>query len=388
MAKRHNGEDNSASAAVPSTGSRQSPHPADDSIFYLVTGSIALGLCFIILLTSLPPIKKRFYEVFYYTHHLFVATVVLSVIHSGISTFWIIGIAFYCSNKLYNFVSIKKYTNKEVEIEVISEKTITISFPKKKSLVSNFGLSKDNTGKYIYVCCPKISILQWHAFDLTDGSDGNFDKVIIGANGDWTRKFYHLLSEDSKSALDSESNYSLLVSKPFTSMHSHIFENDVAIIISGGTGIAPMIPIINKHAHYLTTKKRKHSLKKIHLVWICREASLFGLLEEPLNNLISKGLNESLTVTIYYTGSKINEAYVDQHHKCALFDLPQVSLIYSKPDLYDVYTEIITKYESNKNIGIVAVANESLTEQAKRISRKWGRENKRAFRVNFYSAAI
>ncbi|PVU94036.1 hypothetical protein BB561_002851 [Smittium simulii] len=388
MSKRHNGEDHSTPAAVPNTDGGHSSHTVNASTFMLVTGAIAMGLCFIMLLTSLPPIRKRFYEVFYYTHHLFVATVVFSVIHSGFSKLWIIGIAFYCSNKLYNFVSIKKYTNKEVEVEVISEKAITISFPKKKNLVSNFGLSKDNTGKYVYVCCPKISKLQWHAFDLTGGSNGNFDKVIISANGNWTRRVYNLLSENSKSAPDSDFNYSILVSKPFTSKYSHVFENDIAILVSGGTGISPMIPIINKHAHYLTTKKRKHSLEKIHLVWICRDASLFDLLEEPLNNLISKDLNERLTVTIYYTGSKINETSVGQHQKSALFELPQVSLVYSKPDLYDVYTEIITKYESNKNIGIVAVGSESLTEQAKRISRKWARENKRAFRVNFYSAAL
>ncbi|PVU94037.1 hypothetical protein BB561_002852 [Smittium simulii] len=382
MSKIHNGEDHNVSAAVLSTGGGLSSPKINSSQLMLVTGIAALVLCFIMLLTSLTPIRRRFYEVFYYTHHLFVPAVVITVIHSLISTFWIIGIAFYCSNKLYNFVSIKKYTNKEVKVEVISAKTIAISLPQKKKFISNFGLSKDNTGKYIYVCCPKISILQWHAFDLTDGSDENFDKLIIGANGNWTRKFNNLLSEDS------ESNYSLLVSKPFTSKYSHVFENDIAILVSGGTGISPMIPIINKHAHYLTTKKRKHSLEKIHLVWICRDASLFDLLEEPLNNLISKDLNERLTVTIYYTGSKINETSVGQHQKSALFELPQVSLVYSKPDLYDVYTEIITKYESNKNIGIVAVGSESLTEQAKRISRKWARENKRAFRVNFYSAAL
>ncbi|PVU88195.1 hypothetical protein BB561_005968 [Smittium simulii] len=353
----------------------------DPNFYILKTGFTAFALILVLAITTLPPIRNKFYEVFFYTHHLFIPITVVVIMHAKFYLFWKISIAIYVINKLLHLASIKTYSSNDITVNIINDQKMQLIFPKKNTLF-NDSASKNAFGKYMYVCCPQISPFQWHPFDLSGGRDQSSDTVLIGIKGTWTSKLLYKLGDSSSQ------NITLITSRAFHSPHSHIFENNVAILIAGGAGISPMIPIINRFIQNFASSKTTPTLQNIHLVWISRQAPEMILLDQVINDLVAANLIDRVSVSIYQTGSRNKTSKESEHVAEYTTKYHQISIFYERPNIYDLYSKIILGYNHDQNIGIVSVGAVQLTDNAKRLSVKWARDNKRAFRVNYYKATM
>ncbi|XWS50471.1 hypothetical protein CRYUN_Cryun12cG0090200 [Craigia yunnanensis] len=202
-----------------------------------VAGEIALLSGLAMWATSLPQIRRKMFELFYYTHHLYILFVVFFVFHVGFSYSCIMLPGFY----LFLIDRCLRFLQSQQKISLVSARilpceTVELNFSKSPEL----SYTPTST---LFVNVPGISKLQWHPFTITSSSNMNPDKmsIAIKCEGSWSSELYQKLS--SPSPLD---RFDVSIEGPYGPASTHFLRHDTLVMLSGGSGITPFISIIRE----------------------------------------------------------------------------------------------------------------------------------------------
>lgn len=143
--------------------------------------------------TSLKPIRRRIFELFFYAHYLYILFVLFYVLHVGFSSSCIVLAGFY----LFFIDRFLRLIQSQQRVRLVSARilpcqTVELNFAKSP------GLSYNPTSSQ-FVNVSNISKLQWHPFTITSNSKLDPDKlsIVIKNEGSWSSKLYQLLSSNS-----------------------------------------------------------------------------------------------------------------------------------------------------------------------------------------------
>ncbi|WRX19483.1 FAD-binding 8 - like 7 [Theobroma cacao] len=158
-----------------------------------VAGEIALVSGLAMWATSLPQIRRKMFELFYYTHHLYILFVVFFVFHVGFSYSCIMLPGFY----LFLIDRCLRFLQSQQRISLVSARilpceTVELNFSKSPEL-------SYTPTSMVFVNVRGISKLQWHPFTITSSSNMNPDKlsIVIKSEGSWSSELYQKLSSPS-----------------------------------------------------------------------------------------------------------------------------------------------------------------------------------------------
>ncbi|OMO71822.1 FAD-binding 8 [Corchorus olitorius] len=155
-----------------------------------VAGEIALVSGLVMWVASLPKIRRRMFELFYYTHHLYILFVVFFIFHVGFSYSCIMlpGFYLFLVDRYLRFLQSQQRVSL-VSARILPCETVELNFSKSPEL----SYTPTST---VFVNVPSISKLQWHPFTITSSSNLNPDKlsIVIKSQGSWTFKLYQKLS--------------------------------------------------------------------------------------------------------------------------------------------------------------------------------------------------
>ncbi|KAJ2326019.1 hypothetical protein IWW51_002496, partial [Coemansia sp. RSA 2702] len=161
------------------------------------TGHALLFLFVFLFATSVPAVRRRFHEVFYWMHHLFVPCVVLLFVHGSAESFqwYIVGPgSIYVLDRLYRFV--RSRTKRPRILAVIQHPSNVIELK-----IERRGM-RFQVGQYIYLNVPSISALEWHPFTLTSAPEEAELSVHIWVGGDWTRRLVQRFQDAAVTTLE------------------------------------------------------------------------------------------------------------------------------------------------------------------------------------------
>ncbi|KAJ2810658.1 hypothetical protein H4S07_002548 [Coemansia furcata] len=147
------------------------------------TGHAMLFLFFALCVASVPVVRRRFHEVFYLMHHMFIPTTILLFIHGSAKSFpyYIAGPgAIYIIDRVYRLVR-SRFRHPRI-LSVIQHPSNVIELKMEKR-----GM-KFQVGQYAYINVPSISLLEWHPFTLTSAPEEDELSMHIWIAGGWTRK--------------------------------------------------------------------------------------------------------------------------------------------------------------------------------------------------------
>lgn len=226
-----------------------------------VSGSMIMLVIIFITLTSLPPVRRRMFEVFYYSH--IISTVVLAVCtfyHSGILVPILASLIWGVDLFVRSIVMARTRYPRKANLTVISDTVIELSFPKTAAFAYN-------PGQYIYIAIPEISWLQWHPFSISSSPKQKVVTLHIRRLGDWTAGLYSLAEKKRE--------VSILIEGPYGNvgvdlMGDRKYKN--IMLISGGIGITPMQSLCDQLL-YETVKDRRE-LHRLKFIWIERDPIL------------------------------------------------------------------------------------------------------------------
>ncbi|KAL0642299.1 hypothetical protein Bca4012_040589 [Brassica carinata] len=283
-----------------------------------VAGEIALLSGLVMWATSYPSIRRRFFEVFFYSHYLYIIFMFFYVLHVGIAFCFIVlpGFYMFMVDRFLRFLQSRDNV-RLLSARVLSSNTAELTFSKAKELMYN-------PTSTLFVNIPCISKLQWHPFTITSSSnlEPEMLSIVIKSEGKWSTKLYKMLSTWDH---DTDRTLSVSVEGPYGPVSTDFLRHDALVMVSGGSGITPFISIIRDLIAMSQTTTTCET-PKITLVCAFRKASDIAMLDLILP---SSGLKLSSDLNIQI------EAFITKDNEPSDEETQKIRTLWFKPSPSD-----------------------------------------------------
>ncbi|KAL7592249.1 hypothetical protein Lser_V15G33432 [Lactuca serriola] len=242
-------------------------------------GVISLSAGLLMWVTSLPQVRRLKFELFFYTHQLYVVFVVFMAMHVGDILFSMIagGLFLYMLDRFLRFFQSRK------SVEILSAKclpsgTVELVISKPQDL-------KYNALSWVFIQIRELSWLQWHPFSVSSSPlDGNNHlSILIKVLGNWTNKLKsHILSlpedqTDLHGLIQPNLKLKAYVEGPYghESPYHLMYEN--LILVAGGIGISPFVAILSDILHRINECKPCMP-RNVLIIWAVKTSEELPLL--------------------------------------------------------------------------------------------------------------
>ncbi|KAK8916359.1 Ferric reduction oxidase 2 [Platanthera zijinensis] len=204
-----------------------------------VAGEIALATGLVMWAATLPRVRRKMFELFFYTHHLYFIFLIFFLLHVGISFFSYVlpGIYLFLVDRYLRFLQSRRRV-KLLSARLLPSEVVELNFAKSPEL-------RYAPTSVVFINIPSISWIQWHPFTVISSSNLEPDvlSVLIKKEGSWTQKLCQTLSHSSLESLPAS------VEGPYSPVSFDFLRYDSLILVSGGSGITPFISIIRDLVH-------------------------------------------------------------------------------------------------------------------------------------------
>jgi len=242
-------------------------HPLGD--LFLRTGRGLTGLALLTVfavmwLFSLSFVRrsKRF-ELFYFTHLLYVAWLALAIAHAPSFLLWaflpLLGFAIEQVLRLRRRAAVSR---------VVSSSPL-------RSAVTRLEIERPQgfafaAADYVFLRIPAIARHEWHPFTLSSAPEQPNLIVHARSLGDWTSALRRAV-EDQRGA-----PFTVYVDGPYGSPSAHIFRSRIAVLIGAGIGVTPFASVLESLVLRGNGRSAYPSrLEKVHFFWLNRDQYSF-----------------------------------------------------------------------------------------------------------------
>ncbi|KAF7838283.1 ferric reduction oxidase 8, mitochondrial [Senna tora] len=263
-----------------------------------LAGEITLITGLVIWVTALPQFRRRKFEIFYYTHHLYIVFLVFFLFHAGDRHFYMVfpGVILFGLDKMLRFVQSQPITC-IVSARVFPCKAVELILPKDPRL--NYSPTS-----VIFMKIPSISNLQWHSFSITSSSraDKQNMSVIVKCEGRWTSSLYNMIHTELGKDSEKMKAIPVAIEGPYGPASLNFLKYDSLLLVAGGSGITPFLSILAEVAS-ATSKSRFPA--RIQLVYVIKKAQDFSLLHSISHLLLSQSTEKChLKLKLFITQEK------------------------------------------------------------------------------------
>ncbi|KAK2558019.1 NADPH oxidase 4 [Acropora cervicornis] len=272
-----------------------------------LTGTAMVLILLAMIVTSTTAVRQASYEVFWYTHHLFVVFFLLLFVHGfgGVIKHQVNLDTHFpgCNSMKINGSTIGDTGN----VTWCSQKPI-FEADKPEAwmwcMVPLFLYAMERLIRgYVYVKCQEVSKFEWHPFTLTlcpSAEDFTFS-IHCKILGDWTERFaHHLLHTpaEERQRPSEDEKHSTRYSK---------INYKVSVCIATGIGVTPFAAIMNDLRLKITSRSPV-KLRRLYFVWVCKRIKSFQWFVELLYyihvQLWEANRPDFLICNFYFTGSQ------------------------------------------------------------------------------------
>ncbi|XP_059446528.1 ferric reduction oxidase 7, chloroplastic [Corylus avellana] len=269
-----------------------------------LAGVISLSAGLLMWLTSLYPVRKHKFELFFYTHQLYVVFVIFLALHVGDFIFSIAagGIFLFILDRFLRFCQSRR------TVDIISAKCLPCGTV--ELILSKPANLQYNALSFVFLQARELSWLQWHPFSVSSSPlDGKYHlSVLVKVLGEWTAKLKENILNSSEAELQEElhlrpqTKITASVEGPYGHGLPYHLMYENLILVAGGIGISPFLAILSDILHRV--REGKPCLpRNILLVWAVKRSNELPLLStvdmESICPFFSDKIN--LEIHIYVT---------------------------------------------------------------------------------------
>ncbi|MQM14771.1 hypothetical protein Taro_047701 [Colocasia esculenta] len=272
-------------------------------------GVISLLAGLLMWVTSLHPVRKRYFELFFYTHQLYLVFVIFLAMHVGDFVFSIAagGIFLFILDRFLRFCQSRTTVN------IISAAchpcgTVELVISKPASL-------KYNALSFIFLQVRELSWLQWHPFSVSSSPlDGeNHIAILIKVLGEWTGRLRDIItsgSEQPQKTLNfKHSRLTASVEGPYGHELAYHLLYESLILVAGGIGISPFLAVLSDILHRIE-KKEQCLPKNVLVIWAVKKSKELSLISLLDSQHVCSSFSDKLNLDI--------QAYVTQESEPSL----------------------------------------------------------------------
>lgn len=303
------------------------------------SGYVMLIALMAMVATSVEKARRKRFERFWNTHHLFVVFFLFWSIHgafcmiqpdfgpfceafggSAIGVFW--------QYWMYGgFIYLLERVAREVRGK---HKTYISKVVQHPSNVCEIQIKKEHTkmkaGQYIFLCCPEVSLWQYHPFTLTSAPEEDYISIHIRMVGDFTRTLGKALGceIDKRATRGVKADISqvvgvgpniiegvdpalrrvlprIYIDGPFGSASEDVFKYETAILVGAGIGVTPFASILKSIWYRMNYPQKKTRLRKVYFFWVCRDMGSFEWFRSLLLAIEAQDMDGCIEIHTYLT---------------------------------------------------------------------------------------
>ena len=243
-----------------------------------LTGALLVVVIAIMWAFALSIVRRSSrFELFYFTHLLYVAWFVLAVVHSTSFLFW-------AGAPLIGFV-----VEHVLRLGRRARKTVVTEGQALRSGVTRLELEPPkgfswSPGDYAFLRIPSIANHEWHPFTISSAEESGALTFHVRSLGNWTAALRRRIEQNEANGTDEPME--AYVDGPYGSPSAHIFDSRFAVFIGAGIGVTPFASVL---ASFIlrANGERPPKLTKAHFFWLNKDqysfewfAALLAELEE------------------------------------------------------------------------------------------------------------
>ncbi|KAK6249557.1 hypothetical protein SCA6_003562 [Theobroma cacao] len=273
-----------------------------------LAGEITLVTGLIMWITSLPQIRRKRFEIFYYIHHLYIIFIVFFLLHAGDRHFYMIfpGIFLFGIDKLLRIIQSRPETY-ILSARLYPCKAVELILPKDSGL-------RYTPTSVIFLKIPSISNFQWHSFSITSSStiDNHRMSVIVKCDGRWTSSLYDMIQAGLDSNADKMKCIPVAIEGPYGPSSMIFLRYDSLLLVAGGIGITPFLSILHEIAA-AQSSCRGRIPSRMHLIYVVKKSQDIGLLNS-VSSLLQNQPSQKwhLKLEVFVTQEKQSGATVGE----------------------------------------------------------------------------
>jgi len=231
-----------------------------------ITGIIFYSMMMAMVLLSNQRIRRVIFELFMYSHWLFIIGAVISGILHDAATM-MIGFAIFTADCIFRYVYQAAYRHPQQVQAVAIGDVVRLSFPKGEA----FGYMG---GQYIFIAIPELSMFEWHPFSISSSPHQEVVTIHARALGNWTEALLALCVKKAGAAgPEASTTLTAYIEGPHGDQQLDLWgpTHTCFLLICGGIGVTPLQSIasqlVEQHA-------RGRPVEKVSLVWSVRDTDL------------------------------------------------------------------------------------------------------------------
>lgn len=253
-----------------------------------LAGEITLVTGLVIWITSLPQIRRKNFEFFYYTHHLYIVFLLFFLFHGGDRHFYMVfpGVFLFGLDKLLRIIQ-SRPESCILSARIFPSRAIELLLPKDPSL-------KYNPTSVVFMKIPSVSACEWHPFSITSSSsiDDDSMSVMVKCEGSWTSSLFELIQAEQNSDADMSKCIPIAVEGPYGPPSMDFLRYDGLLLVAGGIGITPFLSIVLEIAS-AEHSSRNRLPTRIQLIYAVKKSQDICLLK-PISSLLQRQESERL----------------------------------------------------------------------------------------------
>ncbi|KAG0558552.1 hypothetical protein KC19_10G036900 [Ceratodon purpureus] len=257
-------------------------------------GLIALLAGIAMWVTSFGWVRNKYnFELFFYTHQLYIVFVVFMAFHVGdfIFNMCFAGLFLFTFDRFLRFCQSRSNTG------ILSSKLLPCGTY--ELVIAKPQGMKYHALSFIFLNVPGISALQWHPFSVSsspyDGDDRL--KVLIKPYGEWT----HQLQDEVIAAVKPGPcpfAIKAAVEGPYGHESDYFLHYETLILVAGGIGVSPFVAILRDLLHRYQ-RGQPNLPSDVTLIWAVQKSEELQLLDLVSASTICPDYNQKLNLHVH-----------------------------------------------------------------------------------------
>ncbi len=248
-----------------------------------LTGALLVGVFTVMWICALKFVRRRrSFELFYFTHLLYVAWLGLAIAHAPKFLFWV-GVP------LLGFVveQLLRAIRRGSATQIVSTEAL-------RSGVTRIELRKPSKfdfepGDYVFVRIPAVAWFEWHPFTISSAPERDTLTMHVRSLGNWTSALRRYVEEHSEPR-----ELRAYLDGPYGSPSAHIFRAKYAVLIGAGIGVTPFASVLESMVlRGNNSSSRPSQLAHAHFFWLNNDQypfEWFGTLLRDLEKSDAAGM--------------------------------------------------------------------------------------------------
>eukprot|EP01015_Nassula_variabilis_P019095 TRINITY_DN3187_c0_g1_i3.p1 TRINITY_DN3187_c0_g1~~TRINITY_DN3187_c0_g1_i3.p1 ORF type:complete len:421 (+),score=36.05 TRINITY_DN3187_c0_g1_i3:66-1328(+) len=351
-----------------------------------LTGIGAAIIMLVIVVTGIREIRNKNYELFWFTHQLYVVCYILLIFHFNRLKFfpsffiWVlIPCLILLCEKLHTLYQIYRCRLKIQTIKHLDSNVIELT------LVKPEGVYSYKSGQYSSLCIPKLSKFQWHPFTISSSpSEKGIITFHIAPAGDWTQQLAQLAKDYEK--VHKDEDIRVILDGPYGAPAEHYYDHKNLIFVATGVGATPFSSILRQLIHQKKNYPESIKVETVNFFWVIRSPEQSTWLTILLNEVAKENTDGFININVYFTQNEQKNDFrsfflwngIDLMKKKGKIGKNELAsnVYWGRPNWEKIFESMCLE-EGRKEYGVFLCSNSAVSKQVFAACSKYSRLGKR-----------